>query len=489
MISQSNVPERTAKSSQEQAVAAWANYLNQVRLENLTSALRRQDGNLINAFQSLDEAVSEIQKLVASNIGGQKGMHGFIAEVAETGVGNARNQILGEDAIYTWVNDNGPIDLMRDGIGIQQKFYSSGGSFGLNAVSKHLEKYPDFLESGHKYQLPKNHYEMVSKLHAMTPEQAARELSRASGGPSYKQWLRVQSFFQEGSVPFESLEPSHLDYQEVQRNTYGLTLEAEKASLTKTHRAQQDTARQASKPNFKQGAQATVTAAAIEGGTALIMALAQKRRSGTKFNALTVDDWAEIANSAGIGFAKGGVRGFSVYALTNFTVTSAAAASALVTAAFGIAEQANKLRRGVISEQEFIANAELVSIEAAVSALASLIGQAVIPMPVLGAVIGNTIGMVMYQTVSSSLSKREAALVERYAKEQQELDKQLVDEYQTVVEQLDRALSEYLQVLEVAFSPDPRTAMLGSIQLAHELGVDADELLDTDEKISAYFLD
>ena len=197
-----------------------------------------------------------------------------------------------------------------------------------------------------------------------------------------------------------------------------------------------------------------------------MLAVVQKRREGKKLKEFTSEDWIDIAGDTGFGFVKGGVRGLSIYGLTNFTATSAAVASAIVTAAFGIAEQANKLRRGEIDELEFIENAELVSLEAAVSALSSFVGQALIPVPILGAVIGNTVGTVMYRAVSSSLSKREAELIERYVGEQRVLDERLAAEYQELIETLDASMSEYLGVLERAFSPDVAVALLGSVELA-----------------------
>ena len=82
--------ERTIKSGQEQAVAAWINHLNQVRLDELFEAWRQQDINLERAQDSLDEARKLIfEQIIARDRGGLKGMHGFIAEVAEVGVRNA----------------------------------------------------------------------------------------------------------------------------------------------------------------------------------------------------------------------------------------------------------------------------------------------------------------------------------------------------------------------------------------------------------------
>lgn len=287
----------------------------------------------------------------------------------------------------------------------------------------------------------------------------------------------------------ESLEPSNLDYHEVQKGAYGSTMEAEKDSLRSTDQSRRDHAYQESRPSLQEGARATLAATAIEGGTAFVLAVVEKRREGKNLKEFTREDWAEIAGDTGLGLTRGGVRGLSIYTLTNFTATSAAVASSIVTAAFGIAEQANKLRRGEIDELEFIENAELVSLDAAVSALSSFVGQALIPVPVIGAVIGNTVGTVMYKAVSTSLSKREALLIERYVEEQRVLDVRLAAEYQELVDQLDASMSEYIEVLERAFSPDVRVSLLSSVELALGLGVPSEEILDSEKKVLAYFLD
>ena len=74
------------------------------------------------------------------------------------------------------------------------------------------------------------------------------------------------------------------------------------------------------------------------------------------------------------GTLKGGIRGASIYTLTNFTATSAAVASAMVTATFGIAEQAYQLKQGNVDEQRFIENSEMLCLDASVSALSSFAG-------------------------------------------------------------------------------------------------------------------
>lgn len=478
------------KSNQEQAVASWVNYLNQVRIDQLLSSFREQDENLLNALTSVDEAVKRINlEVITANRGGQHGMHGFIAELAEVGIGNARTQILGQDPVYQWVNDNGPVDLVRSGVDIQQKFVASGGRFSLGAIAEHLQKYPDYVKNGGKYQIPRDHFDVVERLHSMPPEEAGKLLSRSGDGPSFTDWRRIDAFFQQGSIDLESLEPSMLEYRQVQRGVYESTMAAEENSLRSTDQSLRENAYQESLPTLREGASATVTAAAFEGGTAFVLAVVAKKREGKQLREFSQQDWLDIAGETGLSFGKGGIRGSSIYALTNFTATSAAVASSIVTASFGIAEQANKLRRGEIDELEFIENSELLSLEAAVSALSSYVGQALIPVPVLGAVIGNTVGTIMYRTVASSLSKRETELIERYLDEQRVLDEQLAAEYQELIEKLDEGMSDYLGLLERAFSPDMQIALLGSAELARRFGVPAGEILDSEKKIHAYFLD
>lgn len=478
-----------AKSGQEQAVAAWIGYLNQLRIDGLLDSLRNQQANLEAALESVDRAMRCIDiELIARNRGGQKGMHGFIAEVAEVGVGNARRLVVGESANLEWLNDNGPVDIVCDGaVGIQQKFVNSGGRFSLGAVAEHLRCYPDFVENGGKYQIPADHYEKAKSLFEM-PRDEAVKLARSGDGPSLRDWERVHSFFDESGLEIDDLEPSHLSYGDVQRDTIHATLDDEKGQLRRTAAERNEQAYQESLPSLKEGVKATVAAAAIEGGTAFVMKVAEKRRKGKKFADFDSQDWEEIAAVTGMGFAKGGIRGASIYALTNYTATSAAVASALATSSFGIAEQANRLRQGEIGEVEFIENAELLALDAAVSALSSFIGQALIPVPVLGAVIGNTVGMVMYQAAKDGLSRREQQIMEAYAQQQRELDAQLAEEYSRCIELLNVGMANYFGLLERAFDPNPALAFEGSIALAREVGVADRDLLDTREKAAAYFM-
>lgn len=178
-------------------------------------------------------------------------------------------------------------------------------------------------------------------------------------------------------------------------------------------------------PISQEGLKAGAVSAVIEGGVTLGLEIRKKVKSGKSIKDFTTDDWTEICKKSGLGTVKGGVRGISIYALTNYTATPAAVANALVTASFGIAQQAYLLKEGKITQEDFLRNSEELCVDVSVSALSSFIGQAIIPIPVVGAVIGNTIGNLIYQTAKDSLKKQDKQLVKRYIQEIEALTQSL----------------------------------------------------------------
>lgn len=483
--------KKMIKSGQEQAVASWINYLNQVRLDRLMEALQKEELNLNEAMSTIGETLKTISRDIVNNgkgRGGQYGMHGFIAEVAECGIGNAREQIEGKAPIYEWINDNGPEDLRRGATLIQQKFVNRGGHLSLQAIRMHLNAYPDFLDNGGVYQIPEEHYEKIKWLLSIS-EKEANKMSTSTGDFSLKQWREVHEFFKNGDIPLDKVEPSKLKYSEVQKGTYEQTFSKEKDSLRKRNQERKEQAYNKSKSTLSEGAKATAAVAAIEGAMALCLGIAEKRKSGKKFNAFDEEDWKEIAATTGKGTLKGSIRGASIYTLTNFTATPAAVASAMVTAIFGIAEQAYQLKQGNVNEQRFIENTEMLCLDASVSALSSFAGQILIPVPVLGAVIGNTVGTMMYQIAKDNLSAREQKIFEEYAEAVRQLDVSLQDQYQEFVDEIGKDTKLFMELLNRAFAPDIRVAFEGSIDLAKSCGVPVDEILDSKEKIASYFMD
>ena len=477
------------KSNQEQAVASWINYLNQLRLDNLMKTLRAQDVNLANAVNTLNETYSTISaEIIIRNRGGAKGMHGFIAEVAECGIGNARQQILGRAPNYKWINDNGPSDLMRDSIYIQQKFVNSGGHLSLNAIKMHHESYPNYLSNGGRYLIPKDHYERI-KYYLSISESKANRLATGTGEFSLKQWQEVHTFFRQGDISFNDIEPSALEYRDVQTGTINGTFQREKQNIKEADRALREDAYQKSRPGSAEAFRVATASAAVEGGFTFATAVIQKMKQGKRINEFTPQDWNEICAKSGAGVVKGGIRGVSIYALTNFTATPAAVASSIVSASFGIAEQAHQLRQGMISREEFLHNSQILCVDVSVSALSSLVGQAFIPIPVLGAVIGNTIGTYMYRIAKDNLNQSEVGIIRGYLTELRQLDMALDRKYQELLINLNTMLDKYYNLLMDAFSINYAEALNGSAQLAIFIGVPSSTVMKSLNDVDHYFLD
>lgn len=414
-------------------------------------------------------------------------MHGFIAEVAECGIGNAREEIIGKAPNYIWIDDNGPTDLTRGIDQIQQKFVNSGGHLSLEAIREHHEKYPWYLEQNGKYQIPKDHYNKI-KYYLSISEETANKMPTQNGDFSLKQWKEVHAFFKNSDIPLGKIEPSLLKYNEVQKGTIDKTINAEKESIKETDAKIRNNAYDKSKPTLSEGAKVTAVSALIEGGTTFTIKIFEIRKSGKRIQEFDEDDWKAILSETGSSTLKGAIRGVSIYTLTNYTATPAAVACSMVTCSFGIAEQAHLFRSGIITEDEFLLKSETICLDTSISALSSFIGQAVIPIPVLGAVIGNTVGNIMYYSTKDCLSKYEQKLIKRYIKEIDEYNKELDKEYFGMLKNLMSDLNLYLNMLDKAFCPNYRIALDGSIQLAINLGVNSDELLKNFDEIDDYFL-
>ena len=494
--------EKIIKSNQEQAVAAWLNYLNQIRINQVVNSLQNQNEYLQDAVVELKDTMDTIfVDIIGKNRGGQKGQHGFIAEIAECGVNNAFDKLKGDAPSFEWINNNGPADLKRGAIEIQQKFVKSGGLFSLDAVQEHHNKYPEFLQKGEKYQIPKDFYEKVVRLHNMSEKEAYKTLSNKYD-LTLRQWRKVHDFFENGDITISDIEPSSLKYDEVQTESIGRTINHKNKEIHKENRILKEGDLDEGRASLEEAGQAAFVSAAIEGGTTFVLEIAKRLKSGKKLKEFTEDDWKDILKKSGISTVKGGVRGASIYMLTNLTTffvdldevysvttTPAAVASAVVTAGFSVAEQIHLYRQGNLTELEVIENSEILCLDASVSAIASLLGQAIIPIPVLGAVIGNTIGTVIYQAGKDSFNKRENEFLEQYISEQAKLDETLETQYGEYIRILNTALKEYYAILEEAFSPSPEIAFNGSVKLAEYFNVPVSEILKDISDIDSYFLD
>ena len=471
------------KSTQEQAVASWVDHLNQLRLDELVSNLTQQDTNPERALEALNK-LKDFVGNPANILGSELTKHGEIAEHAQVNISNARKIIEGLKSEYTFdgVGRLAPEDYLRDGIQIQAKFYNSARNT-LEAVKSHFEKYPDFIDNGGKYQIPKDYYNAFQKYATMSPEEGGR-LTNEEGRRLY---VSVQKFLVESGVDVKDIEPTVVDYSEVRQGAISDTINKEQESIEETDQNRRDKFHEESKPTLQEGLKVTAISAAIEGGMSFCLGVAMKMKSGKKLCEFTEQDWKDIGIDTVKGTGKGAVRGASIYTLTNFTATPAAVASALVTASFGMAAQAQLLRRGKITPDEFIENSEVVCLDVTVSAIASVMGQVLIPVPVLGAVVGNAVGMFMYGIAKDNLSKQEQALIHGFNDNIQKLNEQLDAHHKALIDLLNQEFAKFKSVAELAFDLNVNVAFAGSVTLAQYVGCSDQRILKYKTEIDNFF--
>lgn len=478
--------KRVIKSTQEQAVASWITYLNQMRLDELVEKLNQQDINLEEAMSELNE----LKKFLGNSahiLGNPSTKHGEIAEHMQVNIANARRVIQGLSKNHTFdgVGRTAPEDYIRGGQQVQSKFYNGlrNTFFGKHALLEHMEKYPDFIKNGGSYDIPKDQYDKLVKI-LDTYKNNPSQLSNSE----YYLAKKIDEFLKSKGLELgKDINPAVVGYGDVQQGTANQTVDKEEKNIKEKDKEQRDKAYAEAKPTLKEGMKAAGVSAAFEGGVTFCMSMSRKRKE-KKFSEFSSEDWKDIGIDTGKGAAKGGIRGGSIYVLTNFTATPANVASAYVTAAFGIAAQVKALEEGRISEEDFVINCETVCLDVTVSAIASVAGQVLIPIPVLGTVIGNVVGEFVYELCKKQGAVKSQKIIETYNAEIKQLNQQLDVQYLKVVMEVQKALERFKDLEKLAFDENVNIAFNGSINLAIEAGVADFRILKKKEDIDDFFL-
>lgn len=485
------VAESVVNRSFEQALAAWVEYLADVRLSNLVEALRSQDLRLETALEQLDICRRRIIGEVIENgegLGGPNGGKGFIAERLDVYIENARAAIRGASMDFelpsadSAFRNNGPTDYVNAEVPIQQKFVLR--RFSVDAIREHLDTYPDFIEQGGHYRIPSDFFEELKTI-ASVAEEDVHTLTLARRNI----WKELKKLEDRGVVLGDTVEPSTIKFMDAYPDRYDATLNRERDSIQEADRVDRERIREENKPDPKEAVQAVAFSALLEGGSALAFGLYRKVKSGKKITSFTAQDWKDIGLETTSGTAKGAVRGGVVYVAVNYTPIPGAAATAMVTATYGIMALARQLNQGKITKDEFIVNSEVLCSEVAISSVAAVIGQAAIPVPVLGALVGSAVGSLMYDIAKSNLDSGMQRLVESFREEIRTDSELFSEELKAIIYSYEVTLAQYCTLVDQVLDTDKRLALSASVELAIIVGVPRDALLETTEQIDSYFLD
>lgn len=472
------------KYIQESAVASWINYLNQLRLDELIENLQKQDVNLACTLKELDNLKKSIGEVIKVNRGGKNGIHGFIGERMQVGLENAKRLIDGLEKEYTLIDDNGPIDYFKGNIPIQQKARKL--FLGIPYIKEHFQKYPDFIKKGGVYEIPKDFYEELSKLWNLSENDA--KLFKNSNHERYLTWKAIQRFKKDVDIPLEKIRPMVVSFDEIQSDQYMNTIKRKEVEYRKKDKLNRDLAYEKSKPTVNEMKNAAKVGAGVEAAVALGLAVAKKHKEGKKIVEYEAGDWKDIGIDTSKGAVKGGIRAGVVYGLSNFTCTPGNVASALVTATYGTIANAIKYSNGEISDEDFIINSEACCLDVGVSTVSAILGEVVIPIPVLGAVIGTTIGNYMYEIVKKYCDENTKKCIEKYYTDINELNKNLNDKLKFFVDKLQFEFRRFTTIMELAFDYNVNVAFDNSVILAELVGVNGEKILRNEKDIDDFFM-
>ncbi len=146
---------------------------------------------------------------------------------------------------------------------------------------------------------------------------------------------------------------------------------------------------------MKNAVKAGLQSAAIAAGINMVLSLSDKLiREGKCFWDYESDDWKDVLFDIGVGGIAGGVSASVLNIVGSYSASAVPGVSALLMATFGIASLMPDYMDGKMTTDEFIVEAEMICFDAALILLTGIMGQAIIPAPALGAVIGSVAGMI-----------------------------------------------------------------------------------------------
>ena len=440
-----------------QGIGAYVNCLNNLRIQDLQIALKMIEDearnvilNKDNASKILDYAKDNIEDVIVKNRGGDRGVHGFIAEFAEAGIVNARRAIEGLNPIVKVLNDNGPADLLIGRNTIQMKFY--------NNLRDELEQ-SFFYNTKMKMMFPKDHVQVFEKIMAGAKEvelngkrlsskqitdirQIINDITESKGLTSYKSWMKS----------------SALDYKDAQKNSINSLLDFEQKNIYKTVKLKQQelnkkrlVAQKHALPNLKEANKVARNAAFLQGGLALMSSVYGKYKEGKSIFEFEQSDWLDCGLNTAEGVVKGAISGYSIYGLTNVLGISAPNASALVTATYGMIDIVLKYR----------------------------------------STVGSIASSIIWEIGKGILNDSEQKIIQYYQENLNNyikiLDKHYLAIYNEIIEKY-KKLGE-LQDYSFDLSLNTKLSFEYSIELAEKLEIENTRILHNLSEIDSYFLD
>lgn len=439
------------------------------------------------AFASALEQVEKIRDFIGDPdhiLGSAKTKHGEIAEQVQVGITNARRILEGMAANSTFegVGRNAPTDYLVDGVEVQSKFIN-GLNRNLDHVLDHLEQHEGFAKDGAYYHIPKEHFAKIAQaIRGEGVDGLAKRTIEALQAKVDK--IRELTGREFGDV----VRPGTSKYAEVQQGKIVSTLDGHEENLRGRNQELRDAIKTDHEVTWQDGGAAVGKGAAVGAALRFSVALYKKRKKRGSFAEITTDDWKDLGLEGAKGGLQGGVAAGALFAITHSTDLAAPFAGSVVSAAMGMKTLVQRHRVGEIDDTDLVELGQVVCAEAAIVALATAAGQAIIPVPVLGAVVGALAGRVATGTAKWAIENSDVKLArmleESFAQQLAELN----EEHGKLVEEMLAHFDRLGQLTDAAFDLERNVSLrfAASIELAEAHGVKDALILRTTNDLDAF---
>lgn len=457
------------------------------RIQELQFSLSKQDqafGEAIQQINGVRDFVSNPEHI----LGNSQTKHGEIAEQVEVGIRNARYLLDYRSAAATFegVSRTASADYLIDGVPVQSKFINGIGST-LDHVLEHMRKYEGFGRDGSYYHIPKDQYETIQRI---SNGQSVEGLTQNS---IHKIQEKIQAAEQLTGKPFEQIiKPGVSNYADVQQGRVHETLNNHARDLSDRNDELKQQIDQKYQPNLSGMAGAAAKGAVISAGLSITFKIYEKYQQGKNpfKGEFIVADWQELGIVAVKGGVTGGISGAALYGLTNFANLPAPFAGAVVGAGFAIASLSKRYAAGEITMDEFLDLGMITCAEAAIVGLGAAIGQALIPMPIIGAVIGTIASRMVFSLGKQQLHKESEKLKKRLEAYYSQSLATIDQVYHEVLTKIIAQYDKLGDLTSAAFDQALNTTLKlqASVELAEAYGVPQAKIIHNLDQLDAFML-
>lgn len=468
----------------EQVTASLTEYLHSAKIDEMVSSLDAQDIAYKAGLYEIFTAREFIEN-PSHILGSSATKHGEVAEQLEVGIRRSFDALHQRSfsATFDGVGRLDPQDYKIDGIDVQSKF-NNGARNTIDAIHEHFGKYQYWGSSGEYYQVPKDQYEQLTEIMGgLTPDGLSDRTAATIRSEVQSLALKM------GKTWDESIRPGLNSYPEVQLRAAGATLDRVETSLHGENEKLKDQIRLESQSSIKDAAKSAAAGAFIAAGLNLGYGLYKKQKAGHSIFQLKAEDWKELGFDSAKAGIEGGITGAAIYGLTSVVGMPAPLAGAVASTARGVISQIVLYKKGAISQDVLADNCMALSSEAGLVTICAILGQATIPIPILGSVVGSVAGKFVAGILSDSLGQASDELVNRLRSESESALEKLGEEHRQLVVKIIAELSQLGGLMDFAFDPQNNASLVKlSISLAESLDVPYEEIIHDRNELDQFML-